>query len=70
MRSFGKFVLGAFLGGIVGSSLAILFAPVSGSQIRERIYDSCTNIRNEVRRAAEIRQEELRQDLLERQKKI
>lgn len=70
MRSFEKFVLGAFLGGIVGSTLAFLFAPVSGPQLRERVYDSCTNIRNEVKQAAEIRRQELRQDLLARQKKI
>jgi len=70
MRAFGKFLLGAVIGGLVGSTLAMLFAPVSGNQIRERIYDYCTNIRDDVKNAAEQRRQELREELLMKQNKI
>jgi gas vesicle protein len=70
MRSFGKFVMGAFLGGLIGSILAILLAPVSGNQLRERVYDYCTNIRDEVKNAASDRRQELQKELLEKQNKL
>lgn len=63
MRTLGKLILGIFLGGIVGSILAMLFAPVSGKQLRERVYDYCTNIRHDVKTAAENKRQELQQQL-------
>jgi gas vesicle protein len=69
MRSFGKFVLGAVLGGLVGSTIALLFAPVAGPQLRMRVYDYCTNIRDDVKNAAEQRRQELRHELLNLQGK-
>ena len=70
MRSFGKFLFGALLGGLVGVGIAFLFAPVSGNRMRGRIYDYFTNIRNEVNKAATYRQQELQEDLLQKQHKI
>jgi gas vesicle protein len=70
MRSFGKFTLGILLGGFVGVGVAFLFAPVSGNRLRGRIYDYFTNIRNEVNKAASFRQQELQEDLLQKQHKI
>jgi gas vesicle protein len=70
MRAFGKFLLGAAIGALIGSAIAMLFAPVSGQALRERVYDYCTNIRDDVKSAAENRSRELRQELLERQNKI
>lgn len=69
MRKFGSFVLGAFIGGITGSVLVMLFAPVSGKQVRERIHNVQTNIRNEVKSASEQKSLELRQQLEALQKK-
>jgi gas vesicle protein len=69
MRKFGSFVLGAFIGGIVGSLLAMLFAPVSGGMLQERLRHFTTNIRDEVKTAAEQRSIELRQQLAAMQKK-
>jgi gas vesicle protein len=70
MHSFGKFVIGAFFGGLVGSTLALLLAPVSGNQLRARVYDYCTNIRDEVKNAATDRRQELQNELLESQNKL
>jgi gas vesicle protein len=63
MRTLGKFLLGAVIGGILGSTLALLFAPVAGSDLRERIYDYCTDIRDEVKRAATAKSQQLQSEL-------
>lgn len=59
MRKFGNFILGAFLGGLIGSSLALLFAPTSGENARHEIVDYFTNIKEEVNRAADDKRAEL-----------
>jgi gas vesicle protein len=69
MRKFGSFILGAAIGGFVGSTLALLFAPVSGGMVRERIRNATSNIQNEVKTAAEQKSFELRQQLESLQKK-
>jgi len=70
MRAFGRFLLGAMIGGVVGSTVALLFAPVPGEQLRGRVYNYCTNIRDEVKNAAESRSLELRNELLAKQNKL
>jgi gas vesicle protein len=70
MRGLVKFILGAAIGGVIGSVLAFLFAPISGQQLRDRVNDYCTNIRDDVKNAAEMKRQELQNELLARQKKI
>jgi gas vesicle protein len=69
MRAFGRFLLGVFLGGLIGSVLGLLLAPVSGNELRERVYDYCTNIRDEVKKAASQKTLELQRELSFLQKK-
>ncbi len=59
MRKFGNFVLGAFIGGVIGSSLAILFAPSTGDNTRQEIMDYFNHIIDEVNRAADEKRTEL-----------
>lgn len=59
MRKFGNFILGAFIGGVVGSTLALLFAPTTGDQARHEIVDYFTHIKEEVNRAADEKRAEL-----------
>lgn len=59
MRKFGNFIFGAFLGGLVGSSLVLLFAPTSGEKTRQEILDYFTHIKDEVNRAADEKRAEL-----------
>lgn len=59
MRKFGNFVLGAFLGGLVGSTLALLYAPAKGDSARQEIVAYFTHIKDEVNRAADEKRAEL-----------
>lgn len=63
MRKFGNLLLGALLGGLVGSSLALLFAPAAGEKTRTDIEDYFKNIKDEVNRAADEKRKELEAQL-------
>lgn len=63
MRKFGNLMLGAVLGGIVGSTLALLFAPSSGEKARNEIKAYFSNIKDEVSRAADEKRAELEMEL-------
>jgi gas vesicle protein len=69
MKTIGRFMSGALLGAIVGGMLALLFTPVKGSTMRERISDSFFNIRNEVKVAAVTKANDLKMELARMQKK-
>jgi gas vesicle protein len=69
MRALGKFLLGVILGGLLGSILGLLFAPIAGGEMRERVYDYCTNIRDEVKNAAALKSQELQNELSMLQKR-
>jgi gas vesicle protein len=63
MRKFGYWFLGTLLGGLVGSSLALLFAPASGEETRCEIDEYFKNVKNEMTRAAEEKRVELEEQL-------
>lgn len=63
MRKFGNLMLGAMLGGIVGSTLALLLAPASGEKARNEIRAYFSNIKDEVSRAADEKRAELEMEL-------
>ena len=59
MRKFGSFILGAFIGGVVGSTLAMLYAPTAGENARHEIVDYFKHIKEEVNRAADEKRAEM-----------
>ncbi|MDY6872999.1 MAG: YtxH domain-containing protein [Chloroflexota bacterium] len=63
MKKFGSALLGAVIGGIVGSAAVILFAPASGEQTRQEIADYFENFKDEVQRAADEKRAELESQL-------
>jgi len=63
MRKFGNLFLGALLGGLVGSSLALLLAPASGEKLRNDITSYFKNLQDEVNRAGEEKRAELEAQL-------
>lgn len=63
MRKLLGFLIGVVVGGLVGSTIALLLAPESGKQLRAEIRVRGENFFNEVRSAADERRIELRQRL-------
>jgi gas vesicle protein len=63
MRKFGNFIFGALIGGVVGSTLALLFAPTSGDSARKEIVAYFTHIKDEVNRAADEKRAEMLEQL-------
>jgi gas vesicle protein len=53
------FVIGIFIGALVGSTVALLLAPDSGNELRGRLRTRGEGLLAEVREAAEIRRAEL-----------
>ena len=63
MRKFGNLVFGAILGGLIGSALALLFAPAPGEKTRSEIESYFKNLQEEVNRAADEKRAELEAQL-------
>jgi gas vesicle protein len=63
MNLFVRFLVGALLGGLVGSSLALLLTPESGESLRQRIRTDAENLQQEVGQAAAAKRTELEQQL-------
>jgi gas vesicle protein len=61
-RMFG-FLIGIFVGGLVGSTIAMLIAPESGEDLRNQLRSRGDNFFSDVRHAADERKIELRQRL-------
>ena len=61
-RMFG-FLIGIVVGGLVGSTIALLLAPESGQELRSELRARGEGFFNEVRHAADERKIELRQKL-------
>jgi gas vesicle protein len=63
MRGFISFLVGLLMGGLVGATLAVLFAPTSGAELRGQLQDRAQRIQLDVKEAASARRAELEQQL-------
>ncbi len=63
MRKILGFLIGTIVGGLVGSTIALLLTPESGGQLRAELRSRGEAFFNEVRQAADERRIELRQRL-------
>ena len=59
MRKYLFLALGAVAGGLVGTTIALLFAPSSGVNLRGQISDYTQSVSEDVRKAAREKREEL-----------
>lgn len=63
MRRMFGFLIGIFVGGLVGSVIALLLAPESGEELRAALRARGQNFLNDVRHSADARRIELRRRL-------
>lgn len=63
MRRMFGFLIGITVGGLVGSTIALLLAPESGENLRSQLRERGQNFFNDVQHAADERRIELRQRL-------
>jgi gas vesicle protein len=63
MRRFTNFVAGAFCGALVGSVIALLLAPHSGADLRQRAIDRYDTLRDEIDDAYRTRRAQLEAEL-------
>lgn len=65
MKKAINFVLGALIGGIVGATAALLYAPSSGEALRLDLQKKAQNIQIEIKEAAQQKRVELEKQLSE-----
>ena len=63
MRRMFGFLMGVFVGGLVGSVLALLMAPESGEGLRNQLRARGQGFVNDIRHSADSRRIELRSRL-------
>ena len=63
MRRTLSFFIGATIGGMVGATLALLFAPASGKELRVQIGDRTQTFAADIRQAANTKRIELQERL-------
>lgn len=63
MRRIFGFLMGVVVGGLFGSTIALLLAPESGEELRGELRVRGENFFSDVRQAADERKIELRQKL-------
>ncbi|OQX62972.1 MAG: hypothetical protein B5M51_05575 [Anaerolinea sp. 4484_236] len=65
MRKIFGFLIGVVVGGLVGSTVALLLAPDSGEELRGMLRERGVAFQAEIRNAADARRIELRERLEE-----
>ena len=63
MRKLASFLSGVIVGGLVGATFALLFAPSTGGELQGKIRMTAAELQNEVRSAAQNKREELQKQL-------
>lgn len=63
MRRMFGFLIGIFVGGLVGAVIALLLAPESGENLRNQLRDRGQGFLNDIRNSADSRRIELRHRL-------
>ncbi len=63
MRRMFGFVIGLFVGWLVGGTVALLLAPESGENLRNEIRSRSANFLGEIKSAADTRRAELEKQL-------
>jgi len=65
MSKSSSWLFGAVIGGLIGSSLARMYTPYSGEELKARVLDYIQNVRYEVEQAGIEKRAELESQLEE-----
>ena len=63
MRKMFGFLIGIWIGALVGSTIALLLAPDSGDELRAQLRERGQNFMGEIQQAADSRRIELKDRL-------
>jgi len=63
MRQVFNFFVGVLVGGLVGATVAILLAPVSGEEVRTQLQERSIRLKDDIKAVAETRRAELEREL-------
>jgi gas vesicle protein len=63
MRQILNFFAGMIMGGLVGATIAILFAPASGEALRLQIQERSIQLKDDIKSVADARRAELEREL-------
>jgi gas vesicle protein len=63
MRRFTSYLTGSLCGALVGAVAALLLAPYSGEELRQRTRERLGTFRDDVREAYDARREQLESEL-------
>lgn len=63
MSAISTFVKGFLLGGFLSSAIVLLLTPKSGIELQEQLKDTIENIRSEVSKAQDDKENELKIEL-------
>ena len=63
MSKMNSWMMGAILGGFLGSALVLLYTPAKGSELKGKLQETVQKIRDEVRQAGEEKRAELEAQL-------
>jgi len=64
MRKFLSFFSGAVIGGLVGATFAVLFAPSTGTELQQKMKTSFIELKSEIESAAMDKRAELEEELV------
>jgi gas vesicle protein len=65
MRKMFGFLIGVFVGWLVGGTIALLLAPETGEELREQLRSRSANFLGEIKSAADTRRTDLEKQLAE-----
>ena len=63
MSKMNSWMMGAILGGFLGSALVLLYTPAKGSELKGKLQETVQKIRDEVRQSGEEKRAELEAQL-------
>jgi gas vesicle protein len=63
MQRFFSFFVGVMVGGLVGATVAVLLAPMSGKELQSQIQERSTQMMSDIKSVAEARRAELEREL-------